>query len=160
MTKRPNKKDVEKVALAFATQLIDFSDDGKRAFIYEDTVNQKSVELAVDWLRREELRSIFFEHQYPNWIELNESNVSEDLVSGDEYWFVVQAHEEDKLAEVVKAKVMSISPFALENMQNYKVLRFIPKENSDMFEDGFQPEKPRELKLPSELFSPNVKSQD
>lgn len=160
MTKRPNKKDVEKVALAFATQLIDFSDDGKRAFIYEDTVNQKSVELAVEWLQREELRSIFFEHQYPNWIELNESNISEDLVSGDEYWFIVQAHEKDKIAEVVKAKVVSTSPLALDNMQNYKVLCFIPKESSDMFEDGFKPEKPHELKLPSELFSPNMQSQD
>lgn len=87
MTERPSKEKIEQVALLFAAQMVDFSNNGKDSVV-DDDISNAAMQLAIDWGKREEARLRIFQQQWPNWIDLSEVDVSTlDLDAEKYYWF-------------------------------------------------------------------------
>lgn len=173
MTKRPNKEDVEKVALEFAKELIDTSNGWMSAGV-DDELMRRATSMAIDWLAGEELRSNIVEQHYPNWIDLSVKNKSLDIGMGEKRWFVAHRLDSENqnqagLPEIVEAKISYINdqwhPIEIRvedviHAIDYRAIYFIPENSSKVFKQGFQPMPPQGVEVKNNKFSPTMSPRD
>lgn len=164
MTNKPNKEDVEKVALEFAKEFIDTSNGWMSAGI-NDELMERATRMAIDWLAGEELRSNIVEQCYPDWVDLSEKNESPSIERDKTYWFVAkQIDSKDPLPEIIKARVVdmhesfNVWTVGVEDINNaggFEALYFIPENSSEIFKQDFQPLPPEGVKVKNTKFSPH-----
>lgn len=164
MTNKPNKEDVERVALEFAKEFIDTSNGWKSAGI-NDELMERATRMAIDWLAGEELRSNIVEQCYPDWVDLSEKNESPRIERDKTYWFVAkQIDGKYLLPEIIKARVVdmheSFNVWTVEvedinDAGKFEALYFIPENSSEIFKQDFQPLPPEGVKVKNTKFSPH-----
>ena len=162
MTNRPNKQDFEKVALEFAKEMIDFSDD---AVISEDII-ERATNMAIDWLEGVSLRSKIFEQQYAKWVDLAETDISNLILEENKkYWFMALEYGANKSPKLIhgifKKSVMSnlgidgeylprhISFAEIQDDEGVKYFAqyVILEGDSLMFTRDFEPLAPKALRV-------------
>lgn len=164
MTERPSKEKIEQVALLFAAQMVDFSNNGKDSVV-DDDISNAAMQLAIDWGKREEARLRIFQQQWPNWIDLSELDVSNlDLDPEKYYWFearpmssphftVVQA----KFIRSVKTKVPSGPKRLIGEMRQLAIVEGIDgnqyisqyviiEDGRSIYTEDYKPELPEAVK--------------
>lgn len=167
MTKRPNKEDVEKVALEFAKAII-CSKGNNDSTVIDESLIIEATNLAMDWFAGEDLRSNIVEQRYPNWIDLSKEDKNFNVEQDEQYWFVaerIDSENPDELPEIIEAKFIStlyhLDPIqfrveGLINAKEYKALYFIPKNYGEVFHQEFQPMPPQDVKVRNTKFSPHL----
>lgn len=81
------QEEVEKAALVFATQMINFDTSGSDVVV-DDKISEAAMRLAIDWAKHKEVRTKMFNQAFPDWIDLAERDVdSLNLEPEKYYWF-------------------------------------------------------------------------
>lgn len=165
MTNKPNKEDVERVALEFAYKFIDTS-NGELSAGIDDELMVRATRMAIEWLAGEELRSNIVEQCYPDWVDLSEKNENPSIEMDKTYWFVAkQIDGKDPLPEIIKARVFdmqesfyvwTVGVKDINNARDFEALYFIPENSSEIFKQDFQPLPPEGIKVKNTKFSPHL----